>query len=104
MPFVGLVSDPRWEPPGGDGDQDRDRNRTWRIPWSLLLWSALLVVLLVLGGVVFPLTRFSGGARAVLEMLPISALADGLRARGGWKVTVPAAGQQVQWHDSGVPA
>jgi hypothetical protein len=48
MPFVGLVSDPRWEPPGGDGDQDRDRNRTWRIPWSLLLWSALLVVLLVL--------------------------------------------------------
>jgi hypothetical protein len=52
MPFVGLVSDPRWEPPGGDGDQDRDRNRTWRIPWSLLLWSALLIALVVLVPVV----------------------------------------------------
>ena len=42
--------------------------------------NLVYLVLLVLGGVVFPLTRFSGGARAVLEMLPISALADGLRA------------------------
>jgi ABC-2 type transport system permease protein len=37
------------------------------------------LVLLVLGGVVFPLTKFSGGLRSVLELLPISALADGLR-------------------------
>jgi hypothetical protein len=49
MPFVGLVSDPRWEPPEGNGDGDRERrHRTWRIPWRLLAWVTLLVGLMLL--------------------------------------------------------
>jgi ABC-2 type transport system permease protein len=39
--------------------------------------------------VVFPLTKFSGGVRSVLELLPISALAGGLR--------------QVLQHGAGLP-
>lgn len=40
------------------------------------------------------------------EATAAQALASGLRARPGWNVSVPAAGQQVQWHgvSSGVPA
>ena len=38
------------------------------------------------------------------EETAAQALASGLRARPGWNVTVPAAGQQVHWHGSGVPA
>jgi len=38
------------------------------------------------------------------EATAAQALASGLRARPGWNVTVPAAGQQVHWHGSGVPA
>jgi hypothetical protein len=52
MPFVGLVSDPRWEPPEGGGEPDRDRRRTWRIPWNVLLWGALLIGLTLLVPVV----------------------------------------------------
>lgn len=40
-----------------------------------LLWF----VMLLLGGVVFPLSRF-GGAEGVLQLLPTAALSDGLRA------------------------
>ena len=39
----------------------------------------VFILLLVLGGVVFPLADFSAGMRAVLELLPITALTDGLR-------------------------
>lgn len=46
MPFVGLVSDPRWEPPDGSGDNDRKRNRTWQVPWSLIIWLALFIGLM----------------------------------------------------------
>ena len=43
MPFVGLVSDPRWEPPEGNGEGDKERrNRTWKVPWRFLLWATLL--------------------------------------------------------------
>ncbi|MEY2115841.1 MULTISPECIES: MBL fold metallo-hydrolase RNA specificity domain-containing protein [Rhodanobacter] len=40
------------------------------------------------------------------EETAAQALADGLRARPGWNVTVPTAGQQVHWHGGklGVPA
>ncbi len=38
------------------------------------------------------------------EETAAQALASGLRVRPGWNVTVPAAGQQVHWHGSGVPA
>jgi hypothetical protein len=49
MPFVGLVSDPKWEPPEGSGEPERERRpRTWRIPWSLLIWVTLLIGLMLL--------------------------------------------------------
>jgi ABC-2 type transport system permease protein len=37
------------------------------------------VVLLGIGGVVFPLTKFPRGARPLLELLPTGALSTGLR-------------------------
>jgi hypothetical protein len=47
MPFVGLVSDPRWEPPDGSPEPERRREgRTWRIPWSVVLWLAIFVGLM----------------------------------------------------------
>jgi ABC-2 type transport system permease protein len=49
-----------------------------------LLWF----VMLVLGGVLFPLSQF-GGAEDLLRLLPTAALSDGLR--------------QVLQHGSGVP-
>ena len=47
MPFVGLVSDPRWEPPDGWGEPERKRNRrSWRVPWSLIIWLAIFIGLM----------------------------------------------------------
>jgi hypothetical protein len=62
MPFVGLVSDPRWEPPEGNGEGDKERrNRLSRIPWSLLFWVVLLVGMMVLVPVVgHALGEFAG--------------------------------------------
>ncbi len=62
---------------------------TLRAEATLAAANLVYLLLLVLGGVVFPLTKFSGGVRSVLELLPISALSDGLR--------------QVLGHGSGVP-
>lgn len=53
---------------------------TLRAEATLAAANLVYVVFLALGGVVFPLDRFPAGIRAVLELLPISALADGLRA------------------------
>lgn len=47
---------------------------------TLAVANLLYLVLLALGGVMFPLSTFPAGARHVLELLPISALSDGLRA------------------------
>jgi ABC-2 type transport system permease protein len=63
---------------------------TLRAEATLAAANLVYLLLLVLGGVVFPLTNFSGGLRSVLELLPISALADGLR--------------QVLQHGGGLPA
>jgi ABC-2 type transport system permease protein len=63
---------------------------TLRAEATLAAANLVYLLLLVLGGVVFPLTKFSGGLRSVLELLPISALADGLR--------------QVLQHGDGLPA
>ena len=41
--------------------------------------NLIYVVLLGLGGVVFPLTKFPRGARPLLELLPTGALSTGLR-------------------------
>jgi ABC-2 type transport system permease protein len=46
---------------------------------TLAAANLIYLLLLVLGGVVFPLTDFSSGLRHVLEQLPISALSHGLR-------------------------
>ncbi len=52
---------------------------TMRAEATLAAANLVYLVLLVVGGVAFPLDRFSSGIRHVLELLPISALADGLR-------------------------
>jgi ABC-2 type transport system permease protein len=62
---------------------------TLRAEATLAAANLVYLLLLVMGGVVFPLTKFSGGLRSVLELLPISALADGLR--------------QVLQHGAGLP-
>jgi ABC-2 type transport system permease protein len=62
---------------------------TLRAEATLAAANLVYLLLLVLGGVVFPLTKFSGDVRPVLELLPISALTDGLR--------------QVLQHGAGLP-
>lgn len=52
---------------------------TLRAEATLAAANLVYLVLLVLGGVAFPLTDFSPGLRDVLSWLPISALTDGLR-------------------------
>jgi ABC-2 type transport system permease protein len=52
---------------------------TLRAEATLAAANLVYLLLLVLGGVVFPLTKFPAGLRSVLDLLPISALADGLR-------------------------
>lgn len=53
---------------------------TLRAEATLAGANLVYIVLLVLGGVAFPLAKFPDGVRAVLELLPIAALSDGLRA------------------------
>ena len=52
---------------------------TLRAEATLGVANLVYLLLLVLGGVAFPLTDFGGGVRHVLELLPIAALTDGLR-------------------------
>ncbi|HEX6467564.1 MAG TPA: ABC transporter permease [Streptosporangiaceae bacterium] len=52
---------------------------TLRAEATLAAANLVYLLLLVLGGVVFPLTDFPGAAVSALDLLPISALADGLR-------------------------
>jgi ABC-2 type transport system permease protein len=52
---------------------------TLRAEATLAGANLVYLVLLVLGGVAFPLTDFSGGVRQVLQLLPIAALSGGLR-------------------------
>jgi ABC-2 type transport system permease protein len=63
---------------------------TLRAEATLAAANLLFLLLLVLGGVVFPLSDFGDGLRRVLELLPISALTDGLRhvLRGGGGVPI----------------
>jgi len=48
--FVGLVSDPRWEPP--EGAPEPERRRTWRIPWGAIAAVAVFCAMLRLVPVV----------------------------------------------------
>jgi ABC-2 type transport system permease protein len=52
---------------------------TLRAEATLAAANLIYVVLLGIGGVVFPLTKFPHGARPVLELLPAGALSTGLR-------------------------
>ncbi|POM22313.1 ABC-2 type transporter [Actinomadura rubteroloni] len=52
---------------------------TLRAEATLAAANLVYVLLLATGGVVFPLDRFPSGVRSALELLPVSALADGLR-------------------------
>jgi ABC-2 type transport system permease protein len=53
---------------------------TLRAEATLAAANLVYLLLLVLGGVAFPLTDFSPGLRGVLELLPIAALTDAARA------------------------
>jgi ABC-2 type transport system permease protein len=53
---------------------------TLRAEATLAAANLIYLVLLGVGGVVFPLTKFPPGARPVLRLLPSGALSDGLRA------------------------
>jgi ABC-2 type transport system permease protein len=53
---------------------------TLRAEATLAAANLVYLALLVLGGVAFPLSDFPSGLRHVLELLPIAALTDGLRA------------------------
>lgn len=53
---------------------------TLRAEATLAAANLVYVVLLVAGGVIFPLTKFPAAVAPVLELLPIAALAEGLRA------------------------
>jgi len=53
---------------------------TLRAEATLAAANLVYLVLLVLGGVAFPLSDFGDNTRHVLELLPIAALSDGLRA------------------------
>lgn len=52
---------------------------TLRAEATLATANLIYVILLGIGGVIFPLTRFPDAARPVLDLLPIAALTGGLR-------------------------
>jgi ABC-2 type transport system permease protein len=53
---------------------------TLRAEATLAAANLVYLVLLILGGVAFPLTDFSGATRDLVRLLPIAALTDGLRS------------------------
>jgi ABC-2 type transport system permease protein len=53
---------------------------TMRAEATLAVANLVYLVLLGIGGIVFPLTRFPASARPVLTLLPSGALSDGLHA------------------------
>ena len=63
---------------------------TLRAEATLAAANLVYLVMLGIGGVVFPLTKFPAGAQPVLKLLPAGALSDGLRA--------------VLQHGAGLPA
>lgn len=64
---------------------------------TLAAANLVFILLLVAGGVIVPLTKFSGGVQSVLKLLPISALSDGLR-------DVLQQGASMPWGDLGILA
>ncbi|MFJ1754387.1 ABC transporter permease [Kitasatospora sp. NPDC088134] len=70
---------------------------TLRAEATLAGANLVFVLLLLAGGVVVPLAKFPAAVRPVLELLPISALSDGLRS-------VLQLGGGVPWADLGILA
>ncbi|SNR88468.1 ABC-2 type transport system permease protein [Actinacidiphila glaucinigra] len=70
---------------------------TLRAEATLAAANLVFLLLLVGGGVIVPLDRFPDTARSVLELLPISALSDGLR-------DVLRHGAGMPWGDLGILA
>ncbi|WP_432181397.1 ABC transporter permease [Streptomyces sp. NBC_00063] len=64
---------------------------------TLAAANLVFLLLLVGGGVIVPLDKFPDAARSVLELLPISALSDGLR-------DVLQHGAAMPWGDLGILA
>ncbi|MGP4003670.1 ABC transporter permease [Streptomyces sp. 8N706] len=64
---------------------------------TLAAANLVFLLLLVAGGVVVPLSKFPDAAQSVLQLLPISALSDGLR-------DVLQQGTGVPWGDLGILA
>ncbi|MET9360792.1 ABC transporter permease [Streptomyces sp. NPDC006632] len=64
---------------------------------TLAAANLVFLLLLVAGGVVVPMDKFPGGVQSVLNLLPISALSDGLR-------DVLRDGASVPWGDLGILA
>ena len=62
---------------------------TLRAEATLAAANLVYLLLLVLGGVAFPLSDFSSSVRHVLDLLPIAALTDGLRAALSASATLP---------------
>lgn len=70
---------------------------TLRAEATLAAANLVFLLLLVGGGVIVPLEKFPEAARSVLELLPISALSDGLR-------DVLRDGAAMPWADLGILA
>ncbi|MER7584881.1 ABC transporter permease [Kitasatospora sp. NPDC097691] len=64
---------------------------------TLAAANLVFILLLLAGGVIVPLGKFPDAVRSVLELLPISALSDGLRS-------VLQTGAGVPWADLGILA
>ncbi len=62
---------------------------------TLAAANLVFILLLLAGGVLVPLSKFPSGVRAVLDLLPISALSDGLRG-------VLQTGAGMPWSDLGI--
>jgi ABC-2 type transport system permease protein len=63
---------------------------TLRAEATLATANLLYLIMLGLGGVLFPLSKFPAGARPVLRLLPGGALSDGLRSVLTYSGGVPA--------------
>ncbi|HEY1640119.1 MAG TPA: ABC transporter permease [Streptosporangiaceae bacterium] len=63
---------------------------TLRAEATLAGANLLYLIMLGIGGVVFPLTRFPAGIQPALKLLPAGALADGLRATLAHGAALPA--------------
>jgi ABC-2 type transport system permease protein len=77
---------------------------TLRAEATLAAANLLYLVMLGLGGVVFPLTKFPHAAQPVLKLLPVGALCDGLRGvlQLGWGLPVKDLLVLIVWAVAGI--